>query len=119
MATDMGEHMAIVSKLKTEIQKRMENLDDDIGDDPPEALRILVMQVRPSCNPTQVWHLSLAPITPARPTHVTSLLPPILPPASRTLTGVRPPSARSSPRPHSPATESRAEKAAAGQRRLK
>jgi hypothetical protein len=45
MATDMGEHMAIVSKLKSEIQKRLESLDDDIGDDPPEALRILVMQV--------------------------------------------------------------------------
>jgi len=45
MATDMGEHMAIVSKLKTDIQKRLENLEDDIGDDPPEALRILVMQV--------------------------------------------------------------------------
>lgn len=44
MATDMGEHMAIVSKLKSEIQKRIENLDDDIGDDPPDALRILVMQ---------------------------------------------------------------------------
>ena len=50
MATDMGEHMAIVSKLKSEIQKRMENPDDDIGDDPPEALRILVMQVR-ACGP--------------------------------------------------------------------
>ena len=46
MATDMGEHMAIVSKLKTEIQKRIENPDDEIGDDPPESLRILVMQVR-------------------------------------------------------------------------
>ena len=45
MATDMGEHMAIVSKLKTEIQKRMENPDDEIGDDPQESLRILVMQV--------------------------------------------------------------------------
>ena len=44
MATDMGEHMAIVSKLKNEIQKRLESLDDEIGDDPPEQLRILVMQ---------------------------------------------------------------------------
>jgi hypothetical protein len=26
------------------LQKRLENLDDDIGDDPQEALRILVMQ---------------------------------------------------------------------------
>jgi len=47
MATDMGEHMAIVSKLKTEIQKRLENPDDEIGDEPQESLRILVMQVVP------------------------------------------------------------------------
>jgi hypothetical protein len=49
MATDMGEHMAIVSKLKTEIQKRLENPDDEIGDEPQESLRILVMQVVPPC----------------------------------------------------------------------
>eukprot|EP00960_Hanusia_phi_P060189 764431-Hanusia_phi.AAC.2 len=60
MATDMGEHMvnaaaassdssltlmqAIVSKLKTDLQKRLENPDDDIGSDPPDALKTLVLQ---------------------------------------------------------------------------
>ena len=57
----MGEHMAIVSKLKTEIQKRLENPDDEIGDEPQESLRILVMQVVPSsrCR-CVVWVYALA-----------------------------------------------------------
>eukprot|EP00960_Hanusia_phi_P064629 765852-Hanusia_phi.AAC.14 len=55
----MGEHMvrnlhslldltlgqAIVSKLKSNLLKRMENPDDQIEDEPPESLRILVLQV--------------------------------------------------------------------------
>uniref|UniRef100_A0A7S4KJ92 Phosphodiesterase n=1 Tax=Guillardia theta TaxID=55529 RepID=A0A7S4KJ92_GUITH len=44
MATDMGEHMAIVSKLKSDLQKRLENPDDDIGSDPPDALKTLILQ---------------------------------------------------------------------------
>mmetsp|Transcript_34757 Transcript_34757/g.108816 ORF Transcript_34757/g.108816 Transcript_34757/m.108816 type:complete len:699 (-) Transcript_34757:114-2210(-) len=44
LATDMGEHMAIVSKLKTNLLKRMENPDDQIEDEPPDSLRILVLQ---------------------------------------------------------------------------
>jgi cAMP-specific phosphodiesterase 4 len=44
LATDMAEHMAVVSRLKSEIQKRLENHEDEVGDDPPEALRTLVMQ---------------------------------------------------------------------------
>mmetsp|Transcript_19671 Transcript_19671/g.40067 ORF Transcript_19671/g.40067 Transcript_19671/m.40067 type:complete len:698 (+) Transcript_19671:290-2383(+) len=44
LATDMAEHMAIVSKLKSDLQKRLENPDDGIGDDPPESLKTLVLQ---------------------------------------------------------------------------
>mmetsp|Transcript_7839 Transcript_7839/g.18477 ORF Transcript_7839/g.18477 Transcript_7839/m.18477 type:complete len:700 (+) Transcript_7839:296-2395(+) len=44
LATDMAEHMAIVSKLKSDLLKRLENPDDEIGDDPPEALKALVLQ---------------------------------------------------------------------------
>ena len=44
LATDMAEHMAIVSKLKSDIQKRLENPDDDILDEPSDSLKILVLQ---------------------------------------------------------------------------
>jgi len=46
LATDMAEHMAIVSKLKTDLQKRLENPEDDIkdGETVPEALKTLVLQ---------------------------------------------------------------------------
>jgi len=44
LATDMAEHMAIVSKLKSDIQKRLENPDDDILDEPSDLLKILVLQ---------------------------------------------------------------------------
>jgi hypothetical protein len=45
LATDMGEHMAIVSKLKTEVQRQAENPNEDMKTNPPEALKGLLMQV--------------------------------------------------------------------------
>eukprot|EP00961_Rhodomonas_salina_P185773 2508165-Rhodomonas_salina.1 len=36
--------MAIVSRLKTDLQKRLENPDDGIGDEVPESLKTLVLQ---------------------------------------------------------------------------
>ena len=45
LATDMAEHMAIVSKLKSDLQKRLENPDDHIGEEPEESLKTLVLQV--------------------------------------------------------------------------
>mmetsp|Transcript_47977 Transcript_47977/g.114008 ORF Transcript_47977/g.114008 Transcript_47977/m.114008 type:complete len:721 (+) Transcript_47977:190-2352(+) len=44
LATDMAEHMAIVSRLKNDIQKRLENPDDGIPDEPGDALKSLVLQ---------------------------------------------------------------------------
>mmetsp|Transcript_7614 Transcript_7614/g.14984 ORF Transcript_7614/g.14984 Transcript_7614/m.14984 type:complete len:710 (-) Transcript_7614:20-2149(-) len=46
LATDMAEHMAIVSRLKSDLQKRLENPDDDLvdGGDIPESLKTLVLQ---------------------------------------------------------------------------
>eukprot|EP00960_Hanusia_phi_P066837 766484-Hanusia_phi.AAC.1 len=44
LATDMAEHMAIVSRLKTDLQKRLENPDDGIEGPPPENLKTLVLQ---------------------------------------------------------------------------
>ena len=45
LATDMAEHMAIVSRIKTDIQKRLESPDDAIGEQFPESLHILALQV--------------------------------------------------------------------------
>jgi hypothetical protein len=50
LATDMAEHMAIVSRIKTDIQKRLESPDDAIGEEFPESLHILALQV-PSLPP--------------------------------------------------------------------
>lgn len=50
LATDMAEHMAIVSRLKTDLQKRLENPDDDLnnmgaeGYEVPDSLKTLVLQ---------------------------------------------------------------------------
>lgn len=56
LATDMAEHMAIVSRLKTDLLKRLENPDDDLDreGEVPEPLKSLVLQaaikVSPSLN---------------------------------------------------------------------
>jgi len=46
LATDMAEHMAIVSRLKTDLLKRLENPDDDLDadQDVSEGLKSLVLQ---------------------------------------------------------------------------
>uniref|UniRef100_A0A6T8JUN8 Phosphodiesterase n=3 Tax=Hemiselmis andersenii TaxID=464988 RepID=A0A6T8JUN8_HEMAN len=46
LATDMAEHMAIVSKLKTDLHKRIQSPEDNIqaGGEVPDALKTLILQ---------------------------------------------------------------------------
>lgn len=46
LATDMAEHMAIVSRLKTDVLKRLEAPDDsfEINDEMGEPLKALILQ---------------------------------------------------------------------------
>ena len=54
LATDMAEHMAIVSRLKTDVLKRLETPDDnfEVGEEVGEPLKSLILQAAIKVSPS-------------------------------------------------------------------